>query len=110
MADVMKSSTTAMNLFGPGEQQHAGDRGNLIAPQISGVQKGGRRRRGSRRTGKSGKRGGQGLTEIAVPALLLTANHLYGRKTQGAPKKFGKRRFSRRRGRSFRRGGRPAGK
>lgn len=99
------SSSTALKVYGGMSDQHAGQ-GNVIAQvnpysspsgASSAGQAGGARRRKSRK-------GGQGLTEIAVPALLLTANHLYGRKT--ASKKFGKRRFSRRRGRSFRRGGR----
>jgi hypothetical protein len=95
MTEAVGSSKTITDLYGGIGEQRAGE-GNLIASKLSG----GRKRRV---TGKRGKRGGQGLSEIAVPALLLTANHLYGRKTQGAPKKFGKRRFSRRRGRSFRR-------
>jgi hypothetical protein len=100
---VTGSSDAAIKVYGGIGEQHAGQ-GNVIAqanpyaaPAAAVLQQGGRRRRGR----KSSKKGGQGLTEIAVPALLLTANHLYGRKT--ASKKLGKRRFSRRRGRSFRR-------
>jgi hypothetical protein len=91
---VTGSPDAAIKVYGGIGEQRAGE-GNLIASKLSGGRK--------RRSRVKGKRGGQGLSEIAVPALLLTANHLYGRKTQGAPKKFGKRRFSRRRGRSFRR-------
>ena len=105
--DGPNSTTSTIGSFGDRNEQHAVPGSNLIAtkniyaPSAGAVpQQGGRRKRKGRGTGR---RGGQGLTEIAVPALLLTANHLYGRKTQGAPKKFGKRRFSRRRGRSFRR-------
>jgi hypothetical protein len=90
---VLNSSTAALKSYGGIGEQQALPGSNVIATKVSGGK--------SKRS--SSKRGGQGLTEIAVPALLLTANHLYGRKTQSAPKKLGKRRFSRRRGRSFRR-------
>ncbi len=94
---VANSSTAALKVYGGIGQQQALPGSNVIATNTPSTpaQQGGRRRR------RSSKRGGQGLTEIAVPALLVTANHLYGRKT--ASKKLGKRRFSRRRGRSFRR-------
>lgn len=100
---IANSSTAAIKSYGAADQQQAGS-GNVIATtnpfgaSHGAAQAGGRRRRRGR---KSSKKGGQGLTEIAVPALLLTANHLYGRKT--ASNKFGKKRFTRRRGRSFRR-------
>jgi hypothetical protein len=105
MSDGINSSTAANNVYGGIGEQHAVPGSNLISTKniyapTAVPQQGGRRKGRGR---KSSKRGGQGLTEIAVPALLLTANHLYGRKTLRAPKKLGKRRFSRRRGRSFRR-------
>lgn len=88
---VLNSSSAALKSYGGIGEQNALPGTNVIATKLSG----GKNKR------KSAKKGGQGLTEIAVPALLITANHLYGRKT--ASKKLGKKRFSRRRGRSFRR-------
>ena len=93
---ILNSSSSTLASVGGADAQHAGE-GNVIASQRV---MGGRRRRGPRSSGSRRSKGGQGLTEIAVPALLLTANHLYGRKT--VSNKYQKKRFSRR-GRSFRR-------
>ena len=94
---ILNSSSSTLASMGGGDAQQAGENGNVIASQRV---MGGRRRRGPRSRGSRRSKGGQGLTEIAVPALLLTANHLYGRKT--VSNKYQKKRFSRR-GRSFRR-------
>lgn len=39
--------------------------------------------------------GGSGMTEIAVPAVLLIANNLYGRKTRGKKSRGGRSRKQR---------------
>jgi len=59
----------AIKVYGAGEQQHAGSQGNLIA--ANSVSGGSRKRRG--------KKGGNALSTVAVPALLIAANHLYKR-------------------------------
>jgi hypothetical protein len=96
---ILNSSSSTLASVGGADQQHASGGSNVIASQKVN----GGRRRGSKRRG-SKRRGGQGLTEIAVPALLLTANHLYGRKTQSNnndKKRFSRRRSLSRRRRSF---------
>lgn len=54
----------ATSVYGAADQQHAGSSGNVIAmnmpPQAGG-----------------GKRGGNALATVAVPALLIAANQLY---------------------------------
>jgi hypothetical protein len=61
-------------VLGTGNQQHAlGNEGNLIAANNSTTYKGGKRR--------SAKKGGD-LATIAVPAVLIAANHLYKPKKQ----------------------------
>ena len=87
---ILNSSSSTLASVGGADEQHAGQ-GNVIA---STRVNGGRRRGQTKRRG-SKRKGGQGLTEIAVPALLLTANHLYGRKT--VSNKYDNKRFSRRR-------------
>jgi|1048.fasta_scaffold28673_3 hypothetical protein len=90
---ILNSSSSTLASVGGADEQHARPDSNVIASvRVNGGRRGGKRGLSKR------SRGGQGLTEIAVPALLLTANHLYGRKT--ASKKNEKKRVSRRR-RSF---------
>lgn len=89
---ILNSSSSTLASVGGTDAQHAGQ-GNVIAS--TRVNGGARNKRSM-----SKRKGGQGLTEIAVPALLLTANHLYGRKT--VSNNFKNKRFSKRR-RSVRR-------
>jgi len=92
---ILTSSSSTLASQG-GANDHERGPGNTVAStRING----GRRRKSHRRGSK--RKGGQGLTEIAVPALLLTANHLYGRKT--VSNKYNNKRFSRRRRSSRRR-------
>ena len=79
-----------VKVFGAMGQQHAQPGSNVIAlNKVSG----GRRRSSRRRGGKQQKQqqqkqqqqqqqqlqGGEVITEMAVPAVLLAANHLYGK-------------------------------
>jgi hypothetical protein len=57
---------------GPGEQRAVSAQDNMIA-----VKTGGRRRKQN----KSKKGGEVGMTELAVPAILVAANNMYGRKS-----------------------------
>jgi hypothetical protein len=69
----------AIKVYGAGDQQHAGSHGNLIAAKaVTG---------GSY---KKGKKGGNALTSVAVPALLIAANHMYKRKGNKTLKKYKK--------------------
>lgn len=80
-----------VKVFGAAGQQHAVEGGNLIKMKVGGKGKKSRKNRKNK--------GGNILSEIAVPATLLYANHAYSAKKSN--KSFKKKSFKNRR-RSYR--------
>ena len=70
----------ALNVFGNASQQHAAvGNGNVISMNNAGCQSGGKKKQ------RKNQKGGfviPYMTNVAVPAFLLTSNELYKRRTQ----------------------------
>ena len=75
-----------VKVFGTMGQQHAQPGSNVIAlNKVSGGRRRSSRRRGGKQQNQQKQQqqqqlqGGEVITEMAVPAVLLAANHLYGK-------------------------------